>query len=156
MLYTNTHISSTGNFNVSLEHLGEKALHALISLRKNQTDWQIKSLLWLENTQYDEHFPVTVKFGELTRNKILKGETAPQLKKTNLHFCKRFLEVSNKASNAACRGELGRFPLICRIDIDEKILNYILYLLQKDEDSIALQALLVSINLHSNSNYSRF
>ena len=35
MLYTNTHISSTGNFNVSLEHLREKALHALISLRKN-------------------------------------------------------------------------------------------------------------------------
>ena len=38
--------------------------------------------------------------------------------KTHLHFCKRYLEVSNKASNAACRGELGRFPLI--VSINEK------------------------------------
>ena len=58
------------------------------------------------------------------------------------------MEVSNKASNAACRGELGRFPLI--VGINEKILNYIVYLFEKDEDSIVRQALLLSINLHSN------
>ena len=62
------------------------------------------------------------------------------------------MEVGNKASNAACRGELGRFPLI--VDINEKILNYIMYLFEKDEDSIVKQALLVSINLHSNGNTS--
>ena len=45
------------------------------------------------------------------------------IEKTHLHFCKRYLKVSNKASNAACRGELGRFPLI--VGINEKILNYI-------------------------------
>ena len=33
--YLGTRISSTGNFNVSLEHLKEKALHALFGLRKN-------------------------------------------------------------------------------------------------------------------------
>ena len=37
------------------------------------------------------------------------------IEKTHLHFCKRYLEVSNKASNPACRGELGRFPLIVGI-----------------------------------------
>ena len=62
------------------------------------------------------------------------------------------MEVSNKASNAACRGELGRFPLI--VGINEKILNYIMYLFEKDEDSIVKQALLLSINLHSNGNTS--
>ena len=52
------------------------------------------------------------------------------------------MEVSNKASNAACRGELGRFPLI--VGINEKILNYIMYLFEKDGDSIVKQALLLS------------
>ena len=33
--YLGTRISSTGNFNISLEHLKEKALHALFSLRKH-------------------------------------------------------------------------------------------------------------------------
>jgi len=62
------------------------------------------------------------------------------------------LEVSNKASNAACRGELGRFRLI--VGINEKILNYIMFLFEKDEDSIVKQALLLSVNLHSNGNTS--
>ena len=62
------------------------------------------------------------------------------------------MEVSNKASHAACRGELGRFPLI--VGINEKILDYIMYLFEKDEDSIVKQALLLSINLHSNGNTS--
>jgi len=62
------------------------------------------------------------------------------------------LEVSNKASNAACRGELGGFPLI--VGINEKTLNFIMYLFEKDEDSIVKRALLLSINLHSNGNTS--
>ena len=58
-------------------------------------------------------------WGDL-RNQILSRDTAPQLKKTQLQFCKRYLEVHNKASNIACRAELGKFPLI--IDINKKIL----------------------------------
>ena len=34
-----------------------------------------------------------------------------QIEKAHLQFCKRYLEVNNKASNIACRAELGRFPL---------------------------------------------
>ena len=37
--YLGTRISSTGNFNISLEHLKEKALHALFSLRKHTNFW---------------------------------------------------------------------------------------------------------------------
>ena len=51
-----------------------------------------------------------------------------------LQFCKRYLEVHNKASNIACRAELGKFPLI--IDINKKILNYLNYLREKEESSI--------------------
>ena len=52
------------------------------------------------------------------------------IKKTHLHFCKRYLEVHNKSSNVGCRSDLGRFPLI--IDINNKILNYLNYLQEKD------------------------
>ena len=44
--------------------------------------------------------------------------------KTHLQLCKRSdLQVhTGKASNIACRAELGKFPKI--IDINKKILNY--------------------------------
>ena len=58
-------------------------------------------------------------WGDL-QNQILSRGTAPQLKKTHLQFCKRYLEVHNKASNIARRAALGKFPLI--IDINKKIL----------------------------------
>ena len=50
------------------------------------------------------------------------------IEKTNQHFCKRYLEVHNKSSNQ------GRFPLI--IDINKKIINYLNYLHEGDENSI--------------------
>ena len=40
-----TRISSTGNFNISLEHLKEKALHALFSLRKHTNFGKLKPSL---------------------------------------------------------------------------------------------------------------
>ena len=43
-----------------------------------------------------------------------------QIEKAHLQFCKRYLEVNNKASNIACRAELGRFPL--NITINQKML----------------------------------
>ncbi|MCV6599373.1 MAG: hypothetical protein OIF36_02705, partial [Alphaproteobacteria bacterium] len=67
--------------------------------------------------------------------------------KTHLQFCKHYLEVSNKASNIACRAELGRFPL--NIAISQRILNYILYLKNKNEDSFVKQSFFMSLGLHS-------
>ena len=65
---------------------------------------------------------------------------------THLKFCKRYLEISNKASNVASRSELGRLPLI--INIYKNILYYILYLLRKNEDTIVKQAFRTSLELH--------
>ena len=76
------------------------------------------------------------------------------IERTHLQFCKRYLEVHNKASNIACRAELGKFPLI--IDINKKILSYLNYLHQKDENSIVRQALDISIDLSDNGKNSFF
>ena len=66
--------------------------------------------------------------------------------------CKRYLEVSYKASNMACRAELGRFPL--NIAINQKIINYFLYLHNKGNDSIVKQNFLMSADLHSSGKSS--
>ena len=75
-----------------------------------------------------------------------------QIEKAHLQFCKRYLEVNNKASNIACRAELGRFPL--NITINQKILKYILYIQSKDEESLVKQAFLMSFVLHCNGKNS--
>ena len=49
-----------------------------------------------------------------------------QIEKAHLQFCKRYLEVNNKASNMACRAELARFSL--NVTINQNILTYILYM----------------------------
>ena len=72
--------------------------------------------------------------------------------KAHLQFCKRYLEVNDKASNIACRAELGRFPL--NITINQKILKYILYIQSKDEESLVKQAFLMSFDLHCNGKNS--
>ena len=77
----------------------------------------------------------------------LKCWDSSQIEKTHLQFCKRYLEVSNKASNEACRAALGRFPLI--IAINQKIMNSDSpYLQSKDNCSIVKQIFLVLQDLH--------
>ena len=44
------------------------------------------------------------------------------IKKTHLHFSKRYLDVHNKSTNVACRAELGRYPLI--VDIKRYLITY--------------------------------
>ena len=54
-----------------------------------------------------------------------------------------YLEVHNKASNMTSRAELGKYPMI--IDINKKILNYLSYLHDKDDNSIVKQSLQISV-----------
>ena len=91
-----------------------------------------------------------MKFGVLLLNQILSPGTALQLRKPIYYSTD--LQVHNKASNIACRAELGKFPKIS--DINKKILNYLSYLIGKDEDSIVKQALQISIDLHHNGKTS--
>ena len=47
----------------------------------------------------------------------------------------------------ASRAELGKYPKI--IDINKKILNYLSYLQDKDDNSIVKQSLQISIDLYN-------
>ena len=92
-----------------------------------------------------------MKFGVLLLNQILSPEIALQLRKPIYNSTD--LQVHNKASNIACRAELVNSPRLAS-DINKKILNYLSYLIGKDEDSIVKQALQISIDLHHNGKTS--
>ena len=142
-------VSSSGNFTLSLEHLRQKALHAFFSLRRHTDFNKLKPSIACKIFD-SKILPI------LTYNSEVKSWDLSPIEKTHLQFCKRYLEVHNKASNIACRAELGKFPLI--IDINKKVLSYLNYLHQKDENSIVRQALKISIDLYDNgknSFYSR-
>ena len=60
--------------------------------------------------------------------------------------------MNNKVSNIAWRAEHGRYPLI--FDINKIILKYISYLQSKEQSSLVIQSLVMSIDLHSNGKTS--
>ena len=73
----------------------------------------------------------------------IRGTTL-QSKGAHLQFCKRYLEVHNKASNMASRAELGKYPMIT--DINKKILNYLSYLQDQDAGQFNSETICTNIN----------
>ena len=76
---------------LALNHVKEKALHPFLSYN---------SEVW----------------GMYTKQDLKKWDSSP-IEKIHFIVCKRFLEVNNKASNMACRAELGRLPPLIPINI---------------------------------------
>ena len=157
--YLGTRLTPTGNFTLAQEHLKEKALHAFSSIRKHtllhrlnpNTASQIFDTIIFPILSYSSEV-----WGMYTKQDFKKWDNSA-IEKIHLKFCKRYLEVNNKASNSACRAELGRLPLI--VPINQKIMKYFVYLNNKNNSSIVKQALLMSKNLHSINNsgfYSNF
>ena len=124
--YLGTKISSSGIFKFSLDHLKEKPLHALFSLRRHTNFSKLKPSLACKifDTMIS---PILLYNSEIWGGYVksdFKAWDGSQIERTHLQFCKRYLEVSNKASNVAGRAELGRLPLL--IAINQRILNYLL------------------------------
>ena len=143
--YLGTRITSSGNFTLSLEHLRQKALHALFSLRRHTDLNGLKPSLACKI--FDSMISPILTYNSEVWGAFVKSDfkswDSSAIEKTHLQFCKRYLQVHNKASNIACRAELGKFPMI--IDINKEMLNYLGYLISKDEDSIVKQALQIDL-----------
>ena len=80
-----------------------------------------------------------------TKHDFKTWDSSP-IEKIHLEFFKCYLEVNNKALNIACRVELEILPLI--IPINQRIMKYIVYLNDKNNDSTVKQSSLISNNLH--------
>ena len=133
--YLGTRITSSGNFTLSLEHLRQKALHALFGLRRHTDLNGLKPSLACKI--FDSMISPILTYNSEVWGAFVKSDfkswDSSAIEKIHLQFCIRYLQVHNKASNIACRADLGKFPMI--IDINKKILNYLDYLIGKDEDS---------------------
>ena len=147
-------MSSSRNFSVSREHLKEKALHALFSLTRHTNLSKLNAALACKifDTMISPILTYNSEIWGVYAKPDFKTWDGSQIEKAHLQFCKRYLEVNNKASNIACRAELGRFPL--NITINQKILKYILYTQAKAEESLVKQAFLMLFDIHCNGKNS--
>ena len=94
-------------------HLKEKALHALFSLRKHTNFSKLKPSLACKifETMISPILSYNSEiWGVYVKHDFKAWDNTP-IEKTHLKFCKRYLEISNKASNVASRSELGRFAI---------------------------------------------
>ena len=135
---------------MALDKLKEKALHALFRLRKHTNILSKLPPLLVHkifDTMISPILHLTAKSGVYTKNLISSLGTVRRLKKLIYSSANVIykVDVRNKASNMACRAELGRFPLI--IAINQKIINYFLHLHNKGNDSIVKQIFLMSADL---------
>ena len=134
--YLGTRMSSSGNFSVSREHLKEKALHALFSLRRHTNLSRLKAVLACKifDTMISPILTNNIEIWGVYAKPDFKTWDSSQIEKAHLQFCKQYLGVNNKASNIACRAELGR-------------LKYNLYIQSKDVESLVKQAFFNVIRL---------
>ena len=92
----------------------EKAVHALLSLIRHIDFSSLKPFLACKifDTMIS---PILTNnsevWGLFIKSDFKYWDTSP-IEKGHLHFCKRYLQVKNKAFNIACRAELGRYPLM--------------------------------------------
>ena len=123
---------STGNFSLALDKLKEKTLQILFSLTKHTIFSKLPPFLAnkIFNAMISTILPYNSRVWCAYAKSDLKSWDSSFIEKAHRQFCKRYLLViSNKASNVACRVELGRFPLITAIN--QKIMNCTSYLLSK-------------------------
>ena len=98
-------LTPTGNFTLALEHLKGKVLHAFSSIRKQailnklnpNAETQILDTMIFSILSYNSEV-----WGMYTKQHFKKWDRSP-IERLHLKFCKRYLEVNNKASNKACR-----------------------------------------------------
>ena len=118
--------NSIRKFTSAQEQLREKAMYAFFGIKKYTNinklppqlasklfDTMISSILMYNSEVWDA-------YDKLKPNHWDKSP----IEKAQLRFCKSYLNVNKKATNAACRAELGRFPLNVTIDKKENLIIF--------------------------------
>ena len=138
--YLGLKISSTGSFNPAINELREKARRAFYAI-KRQMYIQIPISIWLKLFQSVIE-PILLYgsevWGPLTYQNSAQIEKHP-IEIMHLEFCKSILRVHRRATNNACRAELGQFPSY--IKIYKRVMKYWIHLKNSDPDSYQYKAL---------------
>lgn len=119
--YLGVKLTPSGNFNTTQEQLREKILHSFFGLRKYI---DINTLTpHLASKLFDTMIAPILTYnsevwGAYVKSDFNRWDSSP-IEKAHLRFCKSYLATNKKASNIACRAELGRYPL--KISIDQRV-----------------------------------
>ena len=136
--YLGFQISGSGDFIKATEVLSSKTKNALAALRKKL------ALVKLPPDIANRLFTSFYTYGSGVWGTSLKDDfdywDKSSIEKVHLQFCKIYLGVNKKASNIACRAEVGRFP--AKIDTDTNILKYWMYIDTLEDNTLVKQAFL--------------
>ena len=92
-------------------------------------------------------------WGAYEKNDMNKWDNS-QIENVQLRFCKLYLGTNRKASNIACRAELGKFPQL--ISIKRNIINYTKHIHNLPDQSLVKQSLKLSKELYENNKESYY
>ncbi|KAL2076447.1 hypothetical protein ACEWY4_027956 [Coilia grayii] len=139
--YLGLTISSSGNFDLAIKDLAEKARKAYYAIRRTLHQFNPPVRLWLKI--FDSTIkPILLYGSEIWGTKYKNNYDSWDKSPTeifHLEFCKNILGVHRHASNLACRAELGRFPLL--MDIDKRASKFYHHL-KSEQDTCHYNALL--------------
>ena len=128
--YLGLKLSSNGSFTQAIKTLADKGTQALFLIKKKANFSNLKPKLAIKifNSIIS---PILLYNSEIwggytcTNKDFHKWNQTPT-EKAHLKFCKLYLGLHGKATNAASRGELGKFPLL--LDIHKRLIKYILHI----------------------------
>ena len=143
--YLGLNISSTGSFTIAEKLLKEKALRRIFALKRNINfvKLSLKSVFKIFDTIVKPILTYGAEIWGVYKNRFdFKFWEKSEIEKVHNLFCKSYLGVNKKASNIACKSELGRLPL--NLEIVKKIVNFYDHIEKQSDTSIVKQALLLS------------
>lgn len=138
--YLGLNISATGNFNKAVNDLRDKARRAFYSIRRN-IKLNIPIPIWLKILDSVIE-PISLCGCEIwspPANQEFMKLDKHQTETLHTELCKSILRVQRKTPNNACRAELGRYPLI--IKIQKRGLKFYNHLKNCDPDTFHYKAL---------------
>ena len=146
--YLGLKLSPNTKFDSTSQQLSEKATHAMFKIRRHLDFHKLSPKLACR--VFDSVISPILLYnsevwGAYTVKDFAKWDKT-WTEKTHLKFCKLYLGVNRKASNAATRGELGKFPLL--FPILKRTLSYIINLYNLPDTSIAKMAFISSKELY--------
>ena len=139
--YLGLKLSSTGNFNMAVNDLKEKARRAFYTIRKTiKTNIPIRIWLKIFKSVIQPIALYGIEVWGPLANQEFSNWDKHQIETLHTEFCKYILKVQRKTPNNACRAELGQFPLL--LDIQKRAIKFYLHLRTSDPHSYHHQALL--------------
>ena len=142
--YLGLKLTPNGKFTVAMKTLANKAIQVIFAIKKKVNFFNLKPKLAIKI--FDSMISPILQYnsevwGAFTST---KWNQTP-IEKAHLKFCKLYPGVNRKTTNIACRGELGKFPLL--IFIHKRMIKYISHINTLPDFALVKQVFLISKEL---------